>query len=82
MAEKSSSTTDETQDIREEEMVPVQHKSSIFMLMMSKDDNLLLQMGGFISSVIDARFLTPELKAKVPELFLRNVESESSSDTG
>ncbi len=53
------------------------------MLMMSKDDNLLLQMGGFISSVIDARFLTPELKAKVPELFLRNVESEnSSSDAG
>ena len=39
------------------------------MLMMSKDDNLLLQMGGLISSLIDARFLTPELKAQVPELF-------------
>ena len=37
--------------------------------MMSKDDNLLLQMGGLISSLIDARFLTPELKAQVPELF-------------
>ena len=53
-------------------MVQVQHKSTIFMLMMSKDDNLLLQMGGFISSVIDARFLTEELKSQVPELFMRH----------
>jgi len=52
-------------------MVQVQHKSSIFMLLMAKDDNLLLQMGGLISSLIDARFLTPELKSQVPELFLR-----------
>jgi len=41
------------------------------MLLMAKDDNLLLQMGGLISSLIDARFLTPELKSQVPELFLR-----------
>lgn len=43
----------------------------IFMLMMSKDDNLLLQMGGLISVLLEARFLTDELKAQVPELFLR-----------
>ena len=33
------------------------------MLMMAKDDNLLLQMGGLISSLLDAQFLTEELKA-------------------
>ena len=43
--------------------MPVQHKSSIFMLMMAKDDNLLLQMGGLISSLLDKKFLTEELKA-------------------
>ena len=48
----------------------------IFMLMMSKDDNLLLQMGGLISALIDARFLTDELKEQVPELFLRNSSSD------
>ena len=31
--------------------------------MMSKDDNLLLQMGGLITQLIDARFLTDDLKA-------------------
>ena len=57
-------------------MVPVQHKSSIFMLLMAKDDNLLLQMGGLISSLLDKKFLTEELKAKVPELFYQVPEEE------
>jgi hypothetical protein len=39
------------------------------MLMMSKDDNLMLQMGGLISVLVDCRFLTPDLKEQVPELF-------------
>lgn len=52
-----------------EEMVEVQHKSTLFMLMMSKDDNLMLQMGGLISTLADSSFLTPELKDMVPELF-------------
>ena len=51
-------------------MCPVEHKMQIFMLMMSKDDNLLLQMGGFISALLDAKFLNDDLKAQVPELFL------------
>ena len=47
------------------------------MLMMSKDDNLLLQMGGLITALTDARFLTDELKALVPELFLRREDQEA-----
>jgi len=46
--------------------------------MMSKDDNLLLQMGGLISSLIDARFLNDDLKAKVPELFLYEPNTDST----
>lgn len=45
-----------------DELVEVSHKSSLFMLMMSKDDNLMLQMGGLISILADCPFLTPELK--------------------
>ena len=46
----------------EDELVDVPHKSTFFMLMMSKDDNLLLQMGGLIQVLTGARFLTDELK--------------------
>ena len=64
-----------------EDLVEVPHKSTLFMLMMSKDDNLLLQMGGLISSLIDAQFLTDELKSQVPELFtLMASQSESSAN--
>ena len=46
----------------EDELVEVPHKSTFFMLLMSKDDNLLLQMGGLIQVLSGARFLTDELK--------------------
>ena len=49
------------------------------MLMMTKDDNLLLQMGGLISSLIDARFLTQELKDQVPELFTLMASQQTSA---
>ena len=62
-----------------EELVEVAHKSSIFMLMMSKDDNLMLQMGGLISSLTHARFMTNELRAKVPELFTYAEVSQNGS---
>jgi len=57
-------------EVDDHELVEVSHKSSIFMLMMSKDDNLMLQMGGFISVLVDCKFLTSSLKEQVPELFL------------
>lgn len=43
----------------------VQHKDSIFMLMMSKDDNLLLQMGGLIHALLEncPKFVTEEIQA-------------------
>ena len=50
------------------------------MLMMTKDDNLLLQMGGLISSLIDARFLTQELKEQVPELFTLMASQQTSAN--
>ena len=69
---KRGDSSDAAEESKEEEveMCPVEHKMQIFMLMMSKDDNLLLQMGGFISALLDAKFLNDDLKAQVPELFL------------
>ena len=53
------------------------HKSTLFTFLMCKDDNLLMQMGGLITVLSDAQFLTPELKASVPELF----NSQEASQT-
>ena len=39
------------------------------MFMVSKDDNLLLQMGSLFNSIIHSDILQDDLKAKVPELF-------------
>ena len=52
------------------QFVEVTHKNTIFNFMMSKDDNLMLQMGGLISTLFDnAQYLSEESKANVPELF-------------
>jgi len=63
------SSLGDLEDSSDQELIEVSHKSLIFMLMMSKDDNLMLQMGGLISVLVDCRFFTPDLKEQVPELF-------------
>ena len=63
-AEEAEESKEESKEMAEDEdeLVEVPHKSTFFMLMMSKDDNLLLQMGGLIQVLTGARFLTDELK--------------------
>ena len=64
-------STEESQFDIDHQLVEVTHKNTIFTFMMSKDDNLMLQMGGLISTLFDnARYLSEESKAEVPELFL------------
>lgn len=67
-AERPTTEEAKTDD---EEQVPVNHKQTLFSLMMSKDDNLLLQMGGLTQALLDSDFLTEEMKEHVPELFKR-----------
>ena len=48
------------------------------MLLKSKDDNLLLQMGGLFYTLLanSQKFLTQEIQDQVPELFVRTAPPE------
>ena len=54
---------DEEEEKKEEsEAVQIQHKQNLLMFMISKDDNLLLQMGSLFNSIILSNALSDELK--------------------
>ena len=59
-------------------MVDVQHKQTLLMMMVCKDDKLLLQMGGLIQVIMHncGDYLSPEVKDGVPELFGNYVSPE------
>ena len=48
----------------------VQHKATLMMFLMSKDDNLLLLTGGLIFAVLNAKdFIKETVRTETPELF-------------
>jgi len=53
-----------------ETMIPVQHKLILLQFFLSKDDNLLLLVGGLLRSVFRCKNITPSLRGLAPELSL------------
>jgi hypothetical protein len=53
-----------------DKMVNVQHKMTLLMFLMSKDDNLLVLTGGLIFALHNNKdLIDPAIRAHTPELF-------------
>ena len=51
-------------------MVDVQHKMTLLMFLMSKDDNLLLLTGGLIFAILNSKeSIDQSVREQAPELF-------------
>jgi hypothetical protein len=61
--------------------MPSQHKSIILSFIMSKDDNLLLLIGGLMHSVIKSDLVTTDVWNLAPEIALKNMEQVEEKKT-